>query len=163
MTANTDLFRKAWGKFPTGVSIITTFDDKNEVHAMTANGILSVSLEPLLSLVSIGLQANSLRYVRQSRRYGISLLRDDQHDMAFYYAKKPEDREKLPAPTSSRLVQAGGNFKVENALAYFDCRVVSSHAEGDHILFVGAVDSVEVGQGNPLVFYEGKWPKLVGG
>ena len=160
MAVSKELFRKAWGKFPSGVSVITTFDEKNELHAMTANGIISVSLDPLLNLVSIGQQANSLKYVQQSGKYGISLLREDQYDLASYYAKKPEERVHLAAPTSSKFVRSGGNFKVENALAYFDCRVIATHTAGDHVLFVGAVDTIELGEGAPLVFYEGKWPKL---
>lgn len=160
MPADKDFFRKAWGKFATGVSVITAFDDKHEVQGMTANGVMSVSLEPLLNMVSIGFHANHLKLIQKAGSYGISILREDQFDIAFYYSRKPEDRGKMAKPGNLHLKQVGTNYKVEHALAYFDCKVVSSHLEGDHILFIGAVEQIEIGDGVPLMFYEGKYPKL---
>ena len=160
MPADKDIFRKAWGKFATGVSVITSMDEHNQVQGMTANGIMSVSLEPMLNQVSIGFHANHLKLIQHTGRYGISILRDDQFDIAYYFSRKPEDRAKMAKPANLHLVQVGTSYKVQHALAYFDCKVVSSHLEGDHILFIGAVEHIETGDGIPLMFYEGKYPKL---
>jgi hypothetical protein len=43
-------FRSAWRKFVTGVTVITTIENGGAVHGMAANGIASVSLDPLLVL-----------------------------------------------------------------------------------------------------------------
>lgn len=157
MRPNKDSFRKAWGKFPTGASVITTLDDKGQVHAMTANGVVSVSLEPLLNLLSVGHHALTLGYLQKSRRYGMSFLCEDQQEIGVYYAKRPADRT---APAPAKFIKQGNSFKVEGALAYFDCKVVSTHEEGDHILFVSEVEDIEVNDGLPLIFYETKWHKL---
>ena len=58
------LFKEAWGKFPTGVSVITTVQN-GKIHGMSANGIASVSLDPPLVLVCIGHQRNSYKIVQQ--------------------------------------------------------------------------------------------------
>ena len=42
------IFRSAMGKFATGVTVITTEIDE-QVHGMTANAFMSVSLDPKLS------------------------------------------------------------------------------------------------------------------
>ncbi len=157
MAANKDSFRKAWGKFPTGVTVITTVDDKGEVHAMTANGVVSVSLEPLLNLLSVGHHALTLGYLQKSRRYGMSFLADGQQDIGVYYAKRPADRI---APAPARFTKQGESYKVEGALAYFDCKVVATHDEGDHVLFISLVEEIEVSDGMPLIFYDTKWHTL---
>ena len=68
---NADLFRSAWGNFATGVSLVTTTEEDGSVHGMTANGIASISLDPMLSMVSVGHSANSyscLLYTSPSQR-----------------------------------------------------------------------------------------------
>jgi flavin reductase (DIM6/NTAB) family NADH-FMN oxidoreductase RutF len=155
--ANKDLFRKGWGKFATGVTVITTLDEHGHVHAMTANGVVSVSLDPMLNLLSVGFHANTLRFLQKSQRYGMNILAEEQQAAAVYYAKKDQDR--VP-PEPGRFVKQGGSYKLEGSLAYFDCKVVRMHTEGDHILFVGEVEDIEVNDGQPLLFYGGQWHKL---
>ena len=45
--------RKAMGRFATGVTVVTTAH-RDHVHGMTANGVMSVSLDPPLVVVSLG-------------------------------------------------------------------------------------------------------------
>ena len=77
------LFKEAWGKFPTGVSVITTVQN-GKIHGMSANGIASVSLDPPLVLVCIGHQRNSYKIVQQTKRFCINILRDSQQNLAEY-------------------------------------------------------------------------------
>jgi anti-anti-sigma factor len=65
--------RDAMGRFATGVTIITTAGDDKQVHGMTANGVLSVSLDPPLVLVSLG-RCRMAEMLPQTGRYGISVL-----------------------------------------------------------------------------------------
>ena len=53
-------FRTAMGKFPTGVTVIAT-DVDGDLHGMTANAFMSVSLSPKLVVISIGEKARILR------------------------------------------------------------------------------------------------------
>lgn len=50
------LFRNAMGKFATGVTVLITEND-GVPHGMTANGFMSVSLDPKLVVISIGHKA----------------------------------------------------------------------------------------------------------
>ena len=47
------LFRKAMGKFATGVTVLTTIHE-GDIHGMTANAFMSVSLDPKLVVISVG-------------------------------------------------------------------------------------------------------------
>ena len=85
-------FRQAWGKFATGVSVVTTVQEDGSVHGMTANGINSVSLDPLLVLVCVGHTATSYPLISEVRRFAINILGEDQQPVAEYYAR-PTDQK----------------------------------------------------------------------
>jgi flavin reductase (DIM6/NTAB) family NADH-FMN oxidoreductase RutF len=142
-------FRNACGKFATGIVIITTEVD-GEVHGMTANGFMSVSLDPSLLLVSIGNDQKMFDCITKSNQYAISILSTEQEAWSQHFAGAPQDDLKV----EFSLFQ---NVKVvPNALAYFTTNVVSSHLEGDHTLFIGKVDYYKVNDElEPLLYYKG--------
>ena len=51
---------------------------------------------------------------------------------------------------------------IDAALAYLECRTVSAHVEGDHTIFVGRVEAVGVGEGDPLLYFRGRYHRLRG-
>ncbi len=160
MTATTELFREAWGRFPTGVSIITTRRDNGDFHCTTANAISSVSLDPLLVLVSVGRGGNTHRNLKREGQFGINLLREDQADMAKLFAgQASDDQRTIPA---SHHVRPSGTALLDEALAMMDCHVVQEHDAGDHTLFIAEVQHLEVNSGAPLVFFEGHYTALSG-
>ena len=151
-------FRQAWGMFVTGVSVITTIEPDGQVHGMTANGIASVSLEPLLVLICAGHNTNSYALIKQSRRFAINILNEDQQRVGEYYARPPEQRTGDGGGSFS-LTERGSAI-VDNCLACMDCHVVDEHVAGDHTIFVGEVDEIQVNSGKPLVFFGGKFGRL---
>ena len=152
---NTDLFRSACGNFATGVSLVTTTEQDGSVHGMTANGIASISLDPMLSMVSVAHNANSYLIIKNTGRFGINILTDQQRAIGEFYAQSNNEGENSPE-AFFRLTQNGTPF-LEGSLSSIDCRVVSTHVEGDHTLFIGAVESIQLGDGEPLLFFQGKW------
>ena len=49
---------------------------------------------------------------------------------------------------------------LDGALSSMDCNVVKQYDEGDHTIFIGEVESIEVKSGRPLIFFNGKWTLL---
>ena len=80
------MFRRAWGSFATGVSLITTLEKDWSTHGMTAHGIASVSLDPMLVMVCVGHKANTFPIITETGRYGINILNEDQKDIGEHYA-----------------------------------------------------------------------------
>ena len=159
MDVNTELFREAWRKFATGVSILTTRQPNGETYATTANSVASVSLDPLLVLVSVGTSGTTHANIVRERRFGINILRHDQAAVARHYATSaPEERERLPQPHRQ---SPNGTTLLDDALACMDCRVVQEIVAGDHTIFIAEVEHIEVNEGAPLVFYEGQYATLV--
>src|SRR5665811_2559541 len=68
-----DTFRRAMGRFVTGVSMLTT-RTRDVDYAMTASALTSVSLEPLLLLVCIEREGRFHDAVMDAGFWGISVL-----------------------------------------------------------------------------------------
>ena len=145
------LFRDAMGKFATGVTVLLT-ENEGETHGMTANGFMSVSLDPKLVLISIGHKAKFLEKVSQSKKYTVNILAEDQEHYSRHFAGKPG--EAVEFETLAELPVLKG------AIAQIACEVVSEHVEGDHTLFIGRVVDLRLEDKNPLLFFSGKYRKL---
>ena len=147
-------YRQAWSRFATGVTVITTIEPDGGVHGMTANGVTSVSLDPPMALVCVGHNRNTYGLIAATGRYGMSVLSASQEHVATHFTLPPEER---PANHSIRFAELGKSPVVQGAIAAMDCRVVSAHESGDHTIFVAEVESVRTGEGEPLVWYEGRF------
>ena len=145
------LFRDAMGKFATGVTVLLT-ENEGETHGMTANGFMSVSLDPKLVLISIGHKAKFLEKVTQSKTYTVNILADDQEQYSRHFAGKPGEQVEF-----ERLAEQP---VLKGAIAQIACEVVSEHVEGDHTLFIGKVVDLRIEDKNPLLFFSGKYRQL---
>ncbi|MFC3884002.1 flavin reductase family protein [Bacillus songklensis] len=144
------LFRNAMGKFATGVTVITTEVD-DEVYGMTANAFMSVSLDPKLVLISVGKKAKMHDRIKQSKTYAVSLLSDHQQKMSMVFAGQlKEDYEVIFERFNNMPV-------IEDALANITCDVCKEVDAGDHTLFIGAVTDIQIQDGEPLLFFDGKY------
>ena len=155
-----DELRAAMGKYPTGVTVVTTLKGDGSVGAMTANSVTSISLEPPLVLLSVGHTRNTLAYIRQSGRFAINVLRGDYVHVAEYFATDEQDRKGEPPVEYS--FTGRGMPRVDGCLSFVDCDVVDAHEHGDHTVFVGRVMDTHTGSGSPLVFFEGRYLDLPG-
>lgn len=146
--------RRAMGRFATGVTVVTTAQ-RDSVHGMTANGVMSVSLDPPLVVVSLG-DCKMDDLLPRTRRYGISVLGAEQEALARHFAGRPVE-EVAPRFTWWRELPF-----VEGALAHVGCHVEAIHEAGDHRLWIGRVEYMEYRDGEPLIFYAGKFDRLPG-
>lgn len=151
-------FRQAWGKFATGVSIVTTVRPDGEVHGMTANGINSVSLDPPLALVCAGHSTSSHPLIREAGRFAINILSEEQRAIAEYYAR-PTAQKTGDTDAAFTLTDSGAAL-IEGCIARMDCRVVAEHDAGDHTIFVGRVEKIDTAEGRPLLYYQGRFERL---
>jgi len=141
------------GRFASGITVITTVVD-GETVGMTANAFLSVSLEPPLVLVSVGKKAKMHEYLAKSGRYGISFLAEDQQAFSQQFAGRPQEGLQVP------FIEKCGMPVLDGALAHIVATVVDAHPAGDHTLYIGQVEDLEYYDGNPLLFFSGKYRDL---
>ena len=152
-----ELFRQTWGNFPSGVSVVTFYEKDGTVHGLTANSVCSVSLDPFLVLVCVDHKARSYPMMMNSQRFLMSILSSGQDEPCMFFAKSDTEG----APPFSFRKSAHGYPILDGCLAYMDCKNVARHPAGDHDIFVGEVEEIEVYEGKPLVFYQAKFTEVV--
>jgi flavin reductase (DIM6/NTAB) family NADH-FMN oxidoreductase RutF len=161
-TVDPELFREVFGRFATGVAVITSAGPGGE-GGMTANAICSLSLDPLLALVCFENQARTLPIVREAGRFAVNILSDGQEELARVFASKLPESEKLEG-VGHRF--EGGVPVIDGALAWAVCELRELIAGGDHTIGIGEVVAMGLGDGEPLLWYAGRyhpWSPSAGG
>ena len=153
-------FRHAMGCFATGVTIVTV-DLDGEVHGMTANAFASVSLDPFLVLVCVDHKTKTHAHLHARKRFGINVLSENQRAISEYYARPERTHERAEQEAGARFERAQhGTPMLRGALAYLECRLHSAQDAGDHTIFIAEVEDVVVREGEPLLFFRGKYHKV---
>ncbi len=153
-------FRKAMGCFATGVTIITV-DLEGEVHGMTANAFASVSLDPMLVLVCVDHTTRTHAHLHAKKRFGINVLCEGQRAISEYYARPERTHENAEAEAGARFERTKhGTPVLQGSLAYLECRLDLAQVAGDHTIFIAEVEDVVVREGQPLLFFRGKYRKV---
>ncbi|HZE04097.1 MAG TPA: flavin reductase family protein, partial [Solirubrobacteraceae bacterium] len=80
-----EAFRRCVGEFATGVTVVCAEHEAGPA-GMTLNAFTSVSLNPLLVLVSLGHGSRTLDAVHGAERFGLSILERGQRDAAIAFA-----------------------------------------------------------------------------
>jgi flavin reductase (DIM6/NTAB) family NADH-FMN oxidoreductase RutF len=169
-------FRKAMGCFATGVTIITVDLESEEsgevrgemhgevhgaVHGMTANAFASVSLDPPLVLVCVDSKTRTHEHMHARKRFGINVLGENQRAISEYYARPERTHERAEAEAGAKFDRTKhGTPVLHGSLAYLECRLHSAQDAGDHTIFIAEVEDVVVREGNPLLFFRGKYRKI---
>jgi len=149
------LQRQIMGRFATGVTVVTTRVG-DEVSGMTANAVMSLSLDPPLVVVSVDRSASMHGLLQQGQCFAINILKREHEDLSNRFAQRgPKDFSDLATKTA----ESGAPILAE-ALAYVDCRLVEIAAAGDHDMFVGECLAGEGGEGAPLIFFGGRYGEL---
>ena len=78
--------RNALGRFPTGVTVITTRSPGGKLEGLTANSFSALSLDPPLVLWSIVRKSGSLQSFVDSGHFAINVLRASQADVSHRFA-----------------------------------------------------------------------------
>ena len=152
-------FRAALGRFASGVTVITVETAEGGIHGMTASAFCSVSLRPPLILVCIDHEAETYLHVRERRRFGISILKEEHQALSEFFADPERNHEAGHRLGIGYKTMKSGTPVLGDALAHLDCTVVSDHVAGDHTIFVAAVNEVALGEGSPLVYHRGRYRK----
>ncbi|WAA13420.1 flavin reductase family protein [Fervidibacillus halotolerans] len=149
-------FRQAMGKFATGVTVITTSDGK-DIHGMTANAFMSVSLDPKLVVISVNNRAQMYEKIQQTKTYAVSILNETQSDISMHFAKQKQlDR-------SVEFEQLNGLPVIKDALAFITCDLEEAFKAGDHTLFLGRVTGIKINEKKkkPLTYFEGNYGTIL--
>jgi flavin reductase (DIM6/NTAB) family NADH-FMN oxidoreductase RutF len=149
-------FRKACGRFATGVAIASVVDAEGTPHGLTVSSFTSVSLDPPLVLICLGHAVSAIHHFRAASHFGINILAADERALSDRFARKGHDRFdglKWYAGESGVPLLAG-------VLAAIECAVHRIVPMGDHDIVVGEMVRAVVHEGEPLIHFSGGYRKL---
>ena len=151
-----DDFRRACGRFATGVTIATVLDAEALPHGLTVSSFTSVSLVPPLISICLGHAVTVIDAFRESKYFGINVLAADQEPLSDRFARKGEDRfnglEWYRGETGVPLLPG--------VLAAIECEQRHRFTAGDHDVFVGEMLNARVAEGEPLIYFASRYRSL---
>jgi flavin reductase (DIM6/NTAB) family NADH-FMN oxidoreductase RutF len=156
MTIDQAEFRTAMGHFASGVTVVTTRSGGEPV-GLTVSAFCSLSLDPPLVLVCIEKSVRSHDAIQGAGSFAVNILASDQEHLSRRFASSADEKFE-----SVGLREGLDDLPLlEGALTVVQCRVREELEGGDHTIFVGEVVEVEVGSGEPLLYYRGGYRELV--
>lgn len=145
--------RRAFGRFATGVTVVTTMLSDGRKIGFTANSFASVSLDPPLVSWNYRRASPNLDALMGSRHFLIHVLSAEQRDLSRRMSRPAEDKfHGLPLEEG-----IGGVPRLPGSLATFECELWQTVDAGDHVIFLGKVVRYDHAEGQPLVFMNGDY------
>lgn len=147
------LFRDAMGKFATGITVVTA-DYDNEIMGMTVNAFMSISLDPKLIAISIDESASLYNKLTKIKKFGVSILTEQQKDLSMIFAKQMEmDRE-------IEFIRQDNIPVIKDSLVTISSHVKDMVKAGDHMIFIAEVSDIVINQGDPLIYANSQYQSL---
>jgi flavin reductase (DIM6/NTAB) family NADH-FMN oxidoreductase RutF len=161
--ATSETFRQAMSRFATGVTVVTTIYC-GQLYGLTVSAFCSISLDPLLVMVSLQQSSQTLGFIDRSGCFAVNVLAAQQQPLAVRFASR--DRQSkifhdIPHHRGGRMREVA---LFDEALACLECRVADRYPGGDHVLLLGQVMalkcSTEAQASEPLIFYSSAFRAL---
>lgn len=152
-------FRNALGSYATGVTVITAATPDGKQAGLTCNSFASVSLNPPLVLWSLVIYSPSMSIFQEASHFSVNVLGASQQALATQFATRAEDKF-VGVKWEPGL---GGAPVLADAVATFQCRAADRYYGGDHVIFLGTVESYAYNRAEPLLFARGNFGRFVPG
>lgn len=157
MTVDREQFFALMASFASSVTVITSKGSDDVVRGLTASAFCSVSLEPRLCLISVDNRSESIGAIRESGKFVVNILANDQEHLSRQFASKMPDKFEgvsyNPGPATGAPI-------LDGVLAWIECNVHQTVPGGDHTVFIGEIQDGTANEGTPLLYYRSKYHHL---
>lgn len=152
-----DTFRLLLGSFPSGVTVLTTRHPDGTPLGMTASAFCSVSLDPPLVLVCVGLASGLVDALRARPHFAVNILADDQETLSEQFAGERTSRF-----TGVGLALADGDDLplLSGTAGWLRCETTDVLPGGDHAIFLARVLDGATFPRAPLIHCRGAYGRL---
>ncbi|MFA8387672.1 MAG: flavin reductase family protein [Pelagibaca sp.] len=144
-------YRAALGRFGTGVTVITC-DTGDGPLGITANSFASVSLDPPLVLWSPAKSSSRYPFFMAADHFAIHVVGAEQAELCTAFARNGNPFDQFDWHRGDHDVPL-----LDNCLSRFECTKVAEHDGGDHSIVVARVRLVTTRDGDPLLFFSGRY------
>lgn len=126
-------------------------------NAMTASWVTQTSERPPCVAVAVKSNRYSHDIMLESETFALSVLRDDQVDVATHFADTSGEYFDKLLGVPYGLTPGGSPFLLD-CLAFLDCKVIDRARAGDHTLVVGEVTASDIlDESYPLIYDPGEY------
>ncbi len=155
-----DDFKGALGSWAAGVTVVSTKLD-GQVYGITVSSFSSLSLDPLLVLVSIQNSNALAAMIPQSKVFAVSILADDQEAVSNAFSKSGREPGATLGKDVPTLDWHTGSPIVAGAVAHLDCHLESAIQGGDHTIMIGKVVGAAFDASKePLIYFRRRYRGL---
>lgn len=161
MAVDTETYKRAISRFPTGVGVIATKLGERRA-GMTVNALFSLSIDPPSVVVSMQKGAESTKLLKESKVAALSFLSGEQKRLSELFSRHDSTKEKF----GSGGYHPGSNGQpvLDDSIASLELEVTDVFPSADHELFVCRVTSVEHCDDRlPLIYWGGRYGAVSGG
>jgi len=153
-------FKGALGSWAAGVTVVSTRLD-GLVYGITVSSFSSLSVDPLLVLVSIQNSNALAAMIPRSRVFAVSVLADDQQAVSDAFSKSGREPGATLGADVPTLDWHTGSPIVAGAIAHLDCRLETAVPGGDHTIMIGRVIGASFDAARePLLYFRRRYRAL---
>jgi flavin reductase (DIM6/NTAB) family NADH-FMN oxidoreductase RutF len=151
-------YRDTLGLFASGVTVVAVVHDDDELHAMTANAVTALSLDPPLVIFCLAKRARMVDELKRANGFSLNILREDQQALSNYFAGRWSEA----GPPLFRFVAWQGGPRLEGSIGAIACRLHAVLEGGDHFIIIGRVIGLYQAPEprRPLLFFSGTYHRL---
>lgn len=160
-----DAYREVMGRFVTGVTVVTSVDERRGQPypwGTTVNAFSSVSLDPPLVLVCIGRERSIHPVIARSGRFAVNILGEESQDLSDCFSGAPAAHPKEAFCDAEYHVGESGLPILEASVAHLECVVEQTLAAGDHTIYLARVAHLGLSEVHPLplLYYRGRYLRI---
>lgn len=128
-------------KFPEQIVIAIAKDADGKCNPITLGWTMVTSHKPLMLAISIGKTRYSLEVIRNAKEFVIAFPSEHQaRETLLFGTKSGRDVDKLAsAESKTQPTKRIDCVLLADAVANFECKLVSELETGDHVIFAGEV------------------------
>jgi 3-hydroxy-9,10-secoandrosta-1,3,5(10)-triene-9,17-dione monooxygenase reductase component len=174
-----DLFKSCMGSWPSGVTVVTTISGE-QIHGMTVSDFSGASLSPPLVTICCNRESTTTRLIAEGGRFAVNILAADQQELSNRFASKKletvrfEGVEYQTGKTGVPLLAGAvanldcskattGAPLIPGAVTQIDCTLEATFDAGDHVIYLGRIEYVNVEDREPLLYWSGGYRELASG
>jgi len=147
------VLRNCFGKFATGITVITAVAPDGTQLGLTVNSFSSLSLDPPMILWSLDKKSKSLEALEKAPHFAVNVLASDQMDISNNFARSSDDKF-----DDVELMKSKFDLPLlAGTVAHLECKNINRIEGGDHIIFIGQVESFDTSDKTPLLYTNGQY------
>lgn len=155
-------YRAVLGRYPTGITVVTTMAEGRQPIGTTVNSFTSVSLYPPLVLVAIGRERTIHPVIARTERFAVNILDEESTALSDCFSGAPSDLPREAFCDAPHELGESGMPLLDAALATIECKLDRSIEAGDHTLYLGRITSLaaRARESWPLLYFRGRYLRI---